>query len=111
MSALAALEKSLSTAGPAGPARGAFARANSNAGHNVFLAIHQERTLAEAEALSGRFPQPDQRPALSGVPVQLKTASTSRVFLRRAAPVSTLRNSALRKPIRQWRRACARLVP
>ena len=53
MSALAALKNSLSTVGPAGPAREAFARANSNAGHNVYLAMDQERTLAEAEALSG----------------------------------------------------------
>ena len=72
MSALAALKNSLSTVGPAGPAREAFARANSNAGHNVYLAMDQERTLAEAEALSGRFPQPEQRPALFGVPVAIK---------------------------------------
>jgi Asp-tRNA(Asn)/Glu-tRNA(Gln) amidotransferase A subunit family amidase len=72
MSALAALKKSLSTVGPAGPAHEAFARANSNAGHNVYLAMDQERTLAEAETLSGRFPQPEQRPALFGVPVAIK---------------------------------------
>ncbi|MEA3006684.1 MAG: aspartyl-tRNA(Asn)/glutamyl-tRNA(Gln) amidotransferase subunit, partial [Acidobacteriaceae bacterium] len=72
MSALTALKNSLSTVGPAEPARAAFARANSNAGHNVFLAMDQERTLAEAEALSGRFPKPEQRPALFGVPVAIK---------------------------------------
>jgi Asp-tRNA(Asn)/Glu-tRNA(Gln) amidotransferase A subunit family amidase len=72
MSALTAVKKSLSTVGPAGPAREAFARANSNAGHNVFLAVNQEKTLAEAEALSGRFPNPEQRPALYGVPVAIK---------------------------------------
>jgi aspartyl-tRNA(Asn)/glutamyl-tRNA(Gln) amidotransferase subunit A len=72
MSAFAALKKSLSTVGPAGPAREAFARANSNAGHNVYLAMDQERTLAEADALSGRFPLPEQRPSLFGVPVAIK---------------------------------------
>jgi Asp-tRNA(Asn)/Glu-tRNA(Gln) amidotransferase A subunit family amidase len=72
MSALTALKNSLSTVGPSGPAREAFARANSNAGHNVYLAMDQERTLAEAEALSGRFPKPEQRPALFGVPVAIK---------------------------------------
>jgi Asp-tRNA(Asn)/Glu-tRNA(Gln) amidotransferase A subunit family amidase len=72
MSVLAALKNSLSTVGPAGPAREAFTRANSNAGHNVYLAMDQERTLAEAVALSDRFPQPQQRPALFGVPVAIK---------------------------------------
>jgi aspartyl-tRNA(Asn)/glutamyl-tRNA(Gln) amidotransferase subunit A len=72
MSVLAALKKSLSTVGPAGPAREAFARANSNAGHNVFLAMDQERTLAEAEALSARFPEPEEWPSLFGVPVAIK---------------------------------------
>ena len=72
MSALTELQKSLSTRGPAGPARDAFARANSNAGRNVYLAMDQERALAEAEALSTRFPQPEQRPALFGVPVAVK---------------------------------------
>jgi Asp-tRNA(Asn)/Glu-tRNA(Gln) amidotransferase A subunit family amidase len=72
MSALTTLKKSLSTVGPSGPAREAFARANSNAGHNVYLAMDQERTLAEAEALSARFPKPEQRPSLFGVPVAIK---------------------------------------
>src|ERR1700691_5685459 len=72
MSAFDAVKISLSTVGPTGPARDAFARANSNAGHNVYLAMDQERTLAEAEALSARFPLPEQRPALFGVPVAIK---------------------------------------
>jgi Asp-tRNA(Asn)/Glu-tRNA(Gln) amidotransferase A subunit family amidase len=72
MSVSAALKKSLSTVGPAGPAREAFAHANSNAGHNVYLAMDQERTLAEAEALTARFPKPEQRPSLFGVPVAIK---------------------------------------
>jgi Asp-tRNA(Asn)/Glu-tRNA(Gln) amidotransferase A subunit family amidase len=47
----------------------AFARANSNAGRNVYLAMDRERTLAEAGALEARFPQ---RPLLYGVPVAIK---------------------------------------
>ena len=54
------------------PAQEAFARANSNAGQNVYLAMDQERILAEAEALSARFPEPEQRPPLFGVPVAVK---------------------------------------
>ena len=53
-------------------AREAFTRANSNAGRNVYLAMDQQRTLAEAEALNDRFPQTEQRPALFGVPVAVK---------------------------------------
>ena len=53
-------------------AQEAFARANSNAGRNVYLAMDQERTLAEAEALNARFPKPEQRPPLFGVPVAIK---------------------------------------
>ena len=53
-------------------AQEAFARANSNAGRNVYLAMDQERTLAEAQALHARFPQPGQRPPLFGVPVAVK---------------------------------------
>ena len=64
--------KKLLTRTPAELAQEAFARANSNAGKNVFLAMDQERTLAEAEALTARFPNPEQRPALFGVPVAVK---------------------------------------
>jgi Asp-tRNA(Asn)/Glu-tRNA(Gln) amidotransferase A subunit family amidase len=53
-------------------AQEAFARANSNAGRNVYLAMDQERTLGEAQALHARFPQPGQRPPLFGVPVAVK---------------------------------------
>ena len=53
-------------------AQESFARANSNAGRNVYLAMDQQRTLAEAEALNDRFPQREQRPALFGVPVAVK---------------------------------------
>jgi Asp-tRNA(Asn)/Glu-tRNA(Gln) amidotransferase A subunit family amidase len=34
--------------------------------------MDQERTLAEAEALTSRFPKPEQRPALFGAPVAIK---------------------------------------
>ena len=62
----------MSTRSPALFAHGALARANSNPGHNVYLAMDPERTMAEAEALTTRFPQPDQRPILFGVPVAIK---------------------------------------
>jgi Asp-tRNA(Asn)/Glu-tRNA(Gln) amidotransferase A subunit family amidase len=70
MSPLTELQDTVSTRGPAVPAQEAFARANSNAGRNVYLAMDQERTLAEAKALNTRFPQ--QRPPLFGVPVGIK---------------------------------------
>src|SRR5580704_5814785 len=72
MSPLTELQASLSTRGPAAVAQEAFARANSNPGRNVYLAMDQERTLAEAEALIARFPDPKQRPVLFGVPVAIK---------------------------------------
>jgi Asp-tRNA(Asn)/Glu-tRNA(Gln) amidotransferase A subunit family amidase len=55
-----------------GLAQEALARANSNANRNVYLAIDAQRTLAEAEALSARFPEQEKRPALFGVPVAIK---------------------------------------
>jgi Asp-tRNA(Asn)/Glu-tRNA(Gln) amidotransferase A subunit family amidase len=61
-----------STRTPVELAQEAFARANSNAGKNVFLAMDQQRTLKEAEALTARFPNPEQRPVLFGVPVAVK---------------------------------------
>jgi len=50
MSSLTELQDAVATHGPVVPAQKAFARANSNAGRNVYLAMDQERTLAEAEA-------------------------------------------------------------
>jgi Asp-tRNA(Asn)/Glu-tRNA(Gln) amidotransferase A subunit family amidase len=50
----------------------ALAHSNSNAGRNVYLAMDPERVRAEAEALNLRFPQPEQRPLLYGVPVAVK---------------------------------------
>jgi Asp-tRNA(Asn)/Glu-tRNA(Gln) amidotransferase A subunit family amidase len=69
---LAELRASSSTRGPAVLAQEAFARANSNTGRTVYLAMDQQRTLAEAQALSDRFPQTEQRPPLFGVPVAIK---------------------------------------
>jgi Asp-tRNA(Asn)/Glu-tRNA(Gln) amidotransferase A subunit family amidase len=72
MSPLTELQNSLSTRGPVALAQEAFAHANSNAGRNVYLAMDQQRTLAEAEALDARFPEPEQRPLLFGVPIAIK---------------------------------------
>jgi Asp-tRNA(Asn)/Glu-tRNA(Gln) amidotransferase A subunit family amidase len=62
----------IQTREPSIAAQEAFAHANSNAGKNVYLAMDQERTLAEARALPTRFPQPAQRPLLYGVPIGVK---------------------------------------
>ena len=69
MSLLTAIQTSLSARGPVQLAEEAFARANSNAGRNVFLAMDRQRTLEEAEALNARFPK---RPPLFGVPIAIK---------------------------------------
>src|SRR5450432_837343 len=50
----------------------ALARANTNAAHNVYLALRPERVAADAAALDRRFPHPEHRPALFGMPVSLK---------------------------------------
>jgi Asp-tRNA(Asn)/Glu-tRNA(Gln) amidotransferase A subunit family amidase len=72
MSLLTPLKTALSAREPALRAQEALARANSNAGRNVYLAMDRERILAEAEALTARFPDPAQRPPLFGVPVGIK---------------------------------------
>ena len=72
MSLLTPLQTALSAREPALPAKEALARANSNAGHNVYLALDPERVLAEATALTTRFPDPAQRPPLFGVPIGVK---------------------------------------
>jgi Asp-tRNA(Asn)/Glu-tRNA(Gln) amidotransferase A subunit family amidase len=72
MSPLTEIRAALSTQGPASLAQEALARANSNANRNVYLAMDPERTVAEAEALSARFPEQQQRPALFGVPIAIK---------------------------------------
>jgi Asp-tRNA(Asn)/Glu-tRNA(Gln) amidotransferase A subunit family amidase len=72
----------------------AMARANSNAGRNVYLALDAERALREAEQLPARFPGA-KKPALYGLPVSLKdcfdlagfvTTLGSRFYARRNAP-------------------------
>jgi aspartyl-tRNA(Asn)/glutamyl-tRNA(Gln) amidotransferase subunit A len=69
---LSPLQTALSTREPVLQAQEALARANSNAGKNVYLALDRERLLAEAEALPSRFPDPAQRPPLFGVPIGVK---------------------------------------
>jgi Asp-tRNA(Asn)/Glu-tRNA(Gln) amidotransferase A subunit family amidase len=69
---LSPLQTALSTREPVLQAQEALARANSNAGRNVYLALDRERLLAEAEALPCRFPDPAQRPLLFGVPIGVK---------------------------------------
>jgi Asp-tRNA(Asn)/Glu-tRNA(Gln) amidotransferase A subunit family amidase len=69
---LSPLQTALSTREPALQAQEALARANSNVGRNVYLALDRERLLAEAEALPARFPDPAQRPWLFGVPIGVK---------------------------------------
>jgi Asp-tRNA(Asn)/Glu-tRNA(Gln) amidotransferase A subunit family amidase len=72
MSPLSEVRSALESRGPALLAYAAFARANSNPGKNVYLAMDRDRTMAEAEALSTRFPDPERRPLLFGVPVAVK---------------------------------------
>ena len=69
---LSPLQTALSTREPVLQAQEALARANSNAGRNVYLALESDRLLAEAEALPSRFPDPAQRPPLFGVPIGVK---------------------------------------
>lgn len=57
---------------PVSVATDALAHANSNAGRNVYLTLDAQRTIAEAESLSERFPNPDSWPPLFGVPVSVK---------------------------------------
>src|SRR5271156_5209242 len=69
----------------------ALARANSNAGKNVYIALNVEQALREAEELPARFPGA-AKPALYGLPVSLKdlfdlqgfpTSSGSRFYAER----------------------------
>jgi Asp-tRNA(Asn)/Glu-tRNA(Gln) amidotransferase A subunit family amidase len=69
---LSPLQTALSRREPVLQAQEALARANSNAGRNVYLALESDRLLAEAEALPSRFPDPARRPALFGVPIGVK---------------------------------------
>ncbi len=74
----------------------ALARANSNAGRNVYLALDAERALHEAEELPKRFPG-SAKPLLYGLPVSLKdcfdlagfvTTVGSRFYAERNAPAT-----------------------
>lgn len=49
----------------------AIARANSNIGKNVYIALDPECVIREAKDLRSRFPEP-QKPPLYGLPVSLK---------------------------------------
>jgi Asp-tRNA(Asn)/Glu-tRNA(Gln) amidotransferase A subunit family amidase len=48
-----------------------LARANSNSGHNVYIALDRERALREADQVTRRFPG-YVKPALYGLPISLK---------------------------------------
>jgi aspartyl-tRNA(Asn)/glutamyl-tRNA(Gln) amidotransferase subunit A len=56
---------------PRAAAEAALSRANSNASHNVYLALDAERVREEADTLPRRFP-PVAKPPLYGVPVSIK---------------------------------------
>ena len=56
---------------PESLAADAIARANSNAGKNVYIAFDPDRVMHDAKLLPGRF-QTEARPALYGVPASLK---------------------------------------
>jgi Asp-tRNA(Asn)/Glu-tRNA(Gln) amidotransferase A subunit family amidase len=56
---------------PRTAAEEALARANSNAGHNVYLALDAEKVRQEADSLLRRFPHA-AKPLLYGVPVSIK---------------------------------------
>jgi Asp-tRNA(Asn)/Glu-tRNA(Gln) amidotransferase A subunit family amidase len=71
----------------------AIARANSNAGHNVYLVLDAERALCDADELPTRFSGTD-KPPLYGLPLSLKdcfdlagfvTSLGSRFYARRNA--------------------------
>jgi Asp-tRNA(Asn)/Glu-tRNA(Gln) amidotransferase A subunit family amidase len=56
---------------PRAAAEAALAHANSNASHNVYLALDPEKVRQEADALPSRFPH-HGKPPLYGVPVSIK---------------------------------------
>lgn len=56
---------------PVAAAEQHLARANSNSGHNVYIAIDRERALRDADEVTRRFAG-RAKPALYGVPVSLK---------------------------------------
>ena len=56
---------------PVAAAEQHLARANSNSGHNVYIAIDRERALRDADEVTRRYPG-RAKPLLYGVPVSLK---------------------------------------
>jgi Asp-tRNA(Asn)/Glu-tRNA(Gln) amidotransferase A subunit family amidase len=56
---------------PRAAAEEALARVNSNAGHNVYIALDAEQVREEVDALPRRFPHA-AKPLLYGVPVSIK---------------------------------------
>ena len=56
---------------PREAAEQALARANSNASHNVYIALDAEKVREQADALPQRFPD-SPKPLLYGVPVSIK---------------------------------------
>ena len=56
---------------PSAAAEEALSRANSNASHNVYLALDAETVREEADALASRFPHA-AKPPLYGVPISIK---------------------------------------
>jgi Asp-tRNA(Asn)/Glu-tRNA(Gln) amidotransferase A subunit family amidase len=56
---------------PRAAAEEALSRANSNASHNVYIALDAERVREEADLLPRRFPH-QPKPLLYGVPVSIK---------------------------------------
>jgi Asp-tRNA(Asn)/Glu-tRNA(Gln) amidotransferase A subunit family amidase len=56
---------------PLAAAEAALSRANSNASHNVYVALDAERVRQEADTLPQRFPHA-AKPLLYGVPVSIK---------------------------------------
>ena len=85
----------------------ALARANSNAGKNVYIALDVEKTLRDAEELPARFPGA-AKPALYGLPVSLKdlfdlqgfpTSSGSRFYAERGGVA--LQDSAVAARLRE----------
>jgi Asp-tRNA(Asn)/Glu-tRNA(Gln) amidotransferase A subunit family amidase len=82
------------TVSPKQAASDALARANSNAGHNVYISLDPARVLKEAESLPSRFP--GDKPPLYGLPISLKdlfdlagyvTSSGSAFYAQRTAVV------------------------
>jgi Asp-tRNA(Asn)/Glu-tRNA(Gln) amidotransferase A subunit family amidase len=82
---------------PRDAAERALARANSNAGHNVYLSLDREWAPREAEELPRRFGMASERPLLYGLPVSLKdcfdlagfkTTDGTRFYAQRNAPAA-----------------------